>query len=210
MSLLYTMDGLLEVCKTCTKKDSQKPIHENCNGCQIYDQLRDIGKQLERRRKMTKITREEYLELKASGLMDKEIAKQVGLPASKISLLKNKWGLNAKTVVPEEVKPSETKTTHQENDSKSAEYEHLISSLRADLNDYQIQLLEKDEKIRSLGKRIEEFKNEQFDKNVYVSELQHKVQDLENIHAACEDVESELASLKEENLHLRALLKLWM
>jgi chromosome segregation ATPase len=99
----------------------------------------------------------------------------------------------------EEKKLPKTKYTSNENNAKSDEYERLISALRNDLNAYHSQLEEKDDQIRSLHHQRELFKKEMSENNDYILSLQNKVQDLENLHAACEDVENELASLKEEN-----------
>jgi hypothetical protein len=54
------------------------------------------------------------------------------------------------------------------------------------------------QEIEALQKRIELFKKEMNEKNDYILDLQNKVNELEYIHAACDDVETELASLKDE------------
>jgi hypothetical protein len=54
------------------------------------------------------------------------------------------------------------------------------------------------QEIEALQKRIELFKKEMNEKNDYILDLQTKVNELEYIHAACDDVETELASLKDE------------
>jgi hypothetical protein len=54
------------------------------------------------------------------------------------------------------------------------------------------------QEIEALQKRIELFKKEMNEKNDYILDLQNKVNELEYLHAACDDVETELASLKDE------------
>lgn len=51
VSLLYKMDGLLETCKRCEKYNSTKAAEIKCKGCQVYDQLKEIGNNLGRKKK---------------------------------------------------------------------------------------------------------------------------------------------------------------
>lgn len=81
-----------------------------------------------------------------------------------------------------DIKPSKTKTTPKELDTKTEQYDQLIKALRNDLLDAHKQLDEKDELIRNLNLTIEKY---------------------QHIDAACDDVESEIASLHEELEHER-------
>jgi predicted RNase H-like nuclease (RuvC/YqgF family) len=131
-----------------------------------------------RKDEMATITVEEFIQLHhMQGLKRNEICELKGIKPNALSNWK--WNHKAKIEnallsnaqpVTGEVKPIETKTTPIAIDTKTAEYERLIQALRNDLKEAHRQCDEKDEII----------------------------QKLENVNAACEDVENETASLREE------------
>lgn len=128
---------------------------------------------------MAKINLEMYKDLKAKGLTDKEIAKKVEIVPAYLSQMKKKW------YQAEETELKAVKTVFKTNtipEDKTAEYNQLINALRSDLKEAHDQMDEKDELVRK---------------------LQEKIQKYEHINAACEDVESELDSVREENKVLK-------
>lgn len=186
INLLYKLDNLLEACQPCDKRKYSGASPEvTCKGCQIYSEIRGIGENLGRKKDMAlNITVEEFVQLNNEGKSRSEICQLKGIKPNALSNWKwiNKEKINAhlsKAQPPsKEVKPSEAKNTQED---KTAEYERVISVLKSDLNN-----LIHDNK--GLGELIDD--------------LQAKVKELENIDAACEDVESETSSLRDENAAL--------
>lgn len=173
ISLLHRMDDLLEICKTCTRPNATPEV--KCKGCHTYTQLKEIGNQLERGIKMRKaITKEQYNDLKAKGLNDKQIAQKLGISTATLYNRKLNWNSAPKQPDKAEKKTSQTKPSKEE---QNAEYLQLIDELSTALNDE-----------KKSGK----------EKDALIEKLEAKVSELESIHAACDDVESELTSLKEE------------
>jgi chromosome segregation ATPase len=189
LNLLYKLDDLLEVCKGCEKNSGSEGPETRCKGCQTYGELRKIGENLGRKKAMVKplpITAEEYVQLHhVEGKKRNEICELKGMKPSALS----NWKWNHKDEIEEalanapqpdtaEKEVSESKPTQ---DDKTTEYEGEITSL---------------------SYRIDSFKKQIAEQNYYILDLQAKVAELENLHAACEDVENELASLREENARL--------
>jgi hypothetical protein len=129
-------------------------------------------------KEMAKITLEEYQELSNQGKADKEIALDKGMNIQYLSQLKKKWNIRPTLSLTAELKPSETKPTQED---KTAEYEAIITELKAKLED-------KDTRLIASRKANEE--------------LSKMYEAKQHVDAACEDVENELDSLREENARL--------
>lgn len=171
IDLLYKMDGLLNQCKSCNRNKTGESPEVRCKGCDIYDELRGIGNQLGRVGKLT-LTKESYQDLKAKGLTDAEIAKQFGVSPGTITYRRKQWFHTEKKVV-EEPKMVIPKPLPDKKECATSEYESLKQ---------QISLLVKTSEQKQL----------------IIEKLEAKVQELEHVHNACEDVEKESARYREE------------
>jgi chromosome segregation ATPase len=183
LNLLYKLDGLLADCKKCKRPYGAPDI--KCAGCEIYPQIREIGNRLGRKEEMARkssvsIELEDIIPLIKSGLSTSAMADELGVSTKDISNFKYRFKdkindllTNVQPNVTEK-KPSVSKTT---KDDKTDEHERLISSLRNDLKEAHAQCDEKDELLQSFKKTIEKY---------------------EQVNAACEDVENEISSLREE------------
>ncbi|MCK6203952.1 hypothetical protein KZX50_00625 [Bacillus infantis] len=132
---------------------------------------------------MAKLTQEEYQDLKAKGLTDKQIAERKGMSQPNVSMLKKKWFED--TVKPDLaiVEVSESKGTR---DDKNTEYETLIAQLK--------------DKLDSKDSVIEE-------KDNLIGKLEAKIQDYVNLQAACGDVEEEAARLHQQHVKDDAIIQ---
>jgi hypothetical protein len=150
----------------------------NCTGCGTCTEIERLGKMLGREQKepkfprgkkeekaVAKITQEEYQDLKAQGLRDREIAHQKLMNPSQLSMLKKKWFEGSNQLLITENPTPKTETTKED---KTAEMRQLINDL-SDTNNA---------------------------KDKLIVELQAKVKELENLNAACSDVENECNSLR--------------
>jgi hypothetical protein len=123
---------------------------------------------------MGKLTLELYQDYKAQGKSDTVIARELGIKQPTLSYHKKNWfGAESKPAKAEK-KMIAPKDAPEE---KTAEYEQTMKTLQY---------------------RMECFKKELSERNDYILELQTKVEELESVHAACEDVESEIVVLQEE------------
>ena len=183
---LYKLDELLSICKSCEKKSqfqNNTKTEVVCAGCETYTKIREIGNQLERKKEMKPITLEQYNDYKAKGLTDTQIAFEHSTSPSSLSNIKKKWGICQQKPGVEAKKHSECKCTKED---KSSEYEALISQLERQLKGKDGMLSNQHETMKKLESKIEE---------------------LESLHAACEDVESEVDSIrKERNEYLQLYL----
>lgn len=231
MNLLYEMDDLLGICKTCSVRNNSsiKP----CNGCKTYQKLNRIGIQLEEERRLDKQTGVKklsvplYQDYKAKGMNQSAIAKELDCTPAAVSqwVKKNIKG-------PEKVKQAkvikETKSTAHEK----SEYE---------LNRLQQEIKQKDEEIKSLkGKlqnvvSIEEFKELQdqyktletanrldlLQKDTEIEELNEKYhlehqqliemdRELENKSELLKVADSSYGRLEEETSLLRKLMMVYI
>ncbi|KOP81988.1 hypothetical protein AMS60_05520 [Bacillus sp. FJAT-21945] len=129
------------------------------------------------------ITAKEYYAFKEKGLKDAEIALKKGVNEYTLRNWKyqNRIKANKKAKRPKLMakQDSETKPTKED---QNAEYRQLIDELSTALNDE-----------KKSGK----------EKDALIEKLEAKVSELESIHAACDDVESELTSLREERNNYR-------
>jgi predicted transcriptional regulator len=136
-------------------------------------------------KEMAKITLEEYQDLSNRGITDAVIAKRFGIKQPAICYYKKKWATEAVQPAEEEVKPSETKPTQED---KTAEYEAVIKQLKTKLEEKENWIDELQETVSRQQKGLDEYKK--------------SFEEKENLNAACEDVENELASLRDENARL--------
>jgi hypothetical protein len=140
----------------------------------FWELMKNLGFK-RRGNEMAKLTFEEYQDLKAQGLTDKEIAEKKDLHPAYVPQLKKKWFNGADKTADSE---KEVKVIETPQEDRTAEYERIMAGLKAEL--------------QNKDKDIEQ-------KNELIQSLRQKVQEYENLNAACEDVENELASLREEN-----------
>jgi valyl-tRNA synthetase len=181
IDLLYKMDGLLDQCKSCEKNQAVGSPEVRCKGCSIYDELRGIGNQLGRVDKLT-LTKESYQDLKAKGLTDADIAKQFGVSPGTITYRRKQWFQTEQKVVEQPEVTITPKPLPNKKESSTNEYESLKQ---------QISLLVKTSEQKQL----------------IIEKLEAKVQELEHVHNACEDVEKESARFrKERDTYLQQLL----
>jgi hypothetical protein len=166
----------------------------SCKGCITCTEIERLGKMLDRdpekeeRRtqkeesKVTKLTLEEYQDLKAQGLKDREIARKKFMNPSHVSMLKKKWNLpSKKPVVIEKPTPNKELPPNQETNS-------IIDKILPGPNT--VEWLNTNKELRQLNNDL---MNELKDKSLWIQKLQEEIQELKNLHAACEDVEAEVA-----------------
>lgn len=189
LKLLYKLDDLLEVCQSCDKRKlSNASPDVVCKGCDIYAQIREIGENLGGKKKMAVIEMDEYMAVAEQGLSVKKIADRLGVSQQDVSNFKyrNKGLidtlLNHVQPVTDELKPFPCDCTKED---KTAEKDALISAL----ND---QIFNKDNVIADLKDAIVLYKSE-------ISHVRNQLSEIENLHAACDDTENEVASLQELN-----------
>jgi transcriptional regulator with XRE-family HTH domain len=159
-----------------SRKDIQKAL--KMDSVRFSEMMRNFGltKKQQGDEEMAKLTQEEYKDLKAKGLTDKQIAERKGMSQPNVSMLKKKWFED--TVKPDLaiVEVSESKDTRED---KNSEYEALIAQLKG--------------KLESKDSVIEE-------KDLLIGKLEVKIQDYENLQAACGDVEEEAARLHQQHV----------
>ncbi|WP_313798824.1 sigma-70 family RNA polymerase sigma factor [Cytobacillus sp.] len=129
--------------------------------------------------KSVKIMKSTYEDLKDKGYSDRLIAEKLGVSTATLYNHKLNWNTAPKQLDKAEKKASRTKPSKED---QNAEYRQLIDELSTALNDE-----------KKSGK----------EKDVLIEKLEAKVSELESIHAACDDIESELTSLKEERDNYR-------
>lgn len=123
------------------------------------------------------ITQEKYMEYKAQGLNDTAIAKKIGMKQPTLSYYKKKWETPVQLKKETAPKPLQDK-----KEVATTEYESLKQQLA--------------EKIKG-----------ELEKDSIIAKLEAKVQELEHLHNACEDVEKESARFrKERDNYLQQLL----
>jgi hypothetical protein len=165
----------------------------SCKGCITCEEIERLGKMLDRdpekeaRKtqkedlKVSKLTLEEYQDLKAQGLRDREIAQKKFINPSHVSMLKKKWNLpSKKPVVIENPSPNELRLNIDTN--------ILADKILPGPNT--VEWLNTNKELRQLN---EDLMNELKDKSLWIQKLQEELQELKNLHAACEDVETEVA-----------------
>lgn len=96
-TILQKINCLLDVCETCPKNSSTVSPQIKCAGCSIYEDMKELGKRLEKGDyKMTlEMSVEEYKKLKNDGLTDKQIAEKKGVSKTHINSWKMKHGVRA-------------------------------------------------------------------------------------------------------------------
>lgn len=211
---------LLDECRECPKSLGSSKSVENvkkiCGGCAIYKELRMIGEALEGKRtimetervkEMTAATSSEnftlkiadYVEFKNAGMKDKDIAIKLGLKKQQLA----NWKYTRKKAIKEAMEASQS-VKEKPIDAKlvlgsSIPVEAIVATVEP-TNDWkgQFEALAKDYEdiVKKAGEMEQRFKDE-------IMKLEGQLQDVKDLHAACEDIESEVASLKEENMSLR-------
>lgn len=121
------------------------------------------------------MTEAEYLKMKEEGMSNRKIADKMGISEgtlyNRIKMWKQNNRQKPKKAHEEEKEVLKVNSHEEEKNSKFAEYESLISELKSELSN--------DKKL--------------------IKNLQSKIAEYENISAACEDVENEIVTLREEN-----------
>jgi DNA repair exonuclease SbcCD ATPase subunit len=190
---LHKLDQLLEVCKICPRQkqfNHSVSAEVKCKGCSTYEQIRGIGENLGRKKQMARVAFDipvsDYIQLQAE-MNKREIAKHLNVSEGTLYAWINKNNAEIKqlssSMEPDtaEIKPSECHCTKED---KSAEYERVITGLKHEI---------------SALKATCVLNKEEFNK------LMIEKEKLENVNAACEDVENETASLQKENESLKKL-----
>ncbi|MED3574518.1 hypothetical protein [Cytobacillus praedii] len=159
------------------------------NKDKFVELLRNFGleKEYEKKSDMgvvdVEITAKEYYAFKEKGLKDAEIALMKGINEHTLRNWKYQNQIKAiKKAGQPKLKNKHNSETKPTKEDQNAEYRQLIDELSTALNDE-----------KKSGK----------EKNTLIEKLEAKVSELENIHAACDDVKSEVASLKEERNNYR-------
>jgi hypothetical protein len=158
----------------------------SCKGCITCAEIERLGKMLDRdpekeeRRtqkedlKVSKLTLEEYQDLKAQGLKDREIAQKKFMNPSHVSMLKKKWNLpSTRQIVIENPTP-------KVSPSNLESFNIVDKTLPGPDTE---QWLNTNKELRQLND----------DLMIEIQKLKEELQELKNLHAACEDVEAEVA-----------------
>jgi uncharacterized protein YoxC len=165
-------------CKGCKYFDSN--YEENtrrCKSCEIREQLQGLGQQLQSIKKERKPLGEKkpvldidsYRDYKALGKTDADIARDYGIKQPTLSYYKKKWEKNGN--------------------------QHVLKAVESE-NEQEPTNVNRRGKESELGALVNELSGELDNKNKLVAELQAKVKELENINAACTDVEEETNELQ--------------
>jgi hypothetical protein len=163
--------------KDVKKKSIRKALNMHKVGFQ--ELMTNFGFIQRRVEEVAKILEQEYRDLKAKGLKDKEIAERKGLAASYLSTLKKNWKGTEN--------PTPKKFTPQIKDTSASEYNKIIEELRVKLDNKDGALLKLNEKMADIAKEHRE--------------------EIADMHLACDDVEKELATVrKERDNYLNQLL----
>jgi chromosome segregation ATPase len=220
MNLLYKMDDLLENCKTCEIRGEVK--HYNpvkvCNGCETYKDLRVIGDKLGEERKMgkaVKLTMEQYKDYKAKGLVDWQIAEELGCTPTTIS----NWKKRQDKADRWERSKSENKPD-TEGKTQSAPKD-IQEDLKAENGRLKRELEVREKAIKDLQEEVASLSGENAKNINSVMELEtdynHQRALVINLDAEVENKREQLRQLKEdhvkvgkENEHLWGLLKIKM
>lgn len=139
---------------------------------------------------MAKITLEEYQDLKAKGMSNKIIAERKDMHATYLSQMKKQWGISA---VKERAPKDHIKVDRIE------EYESLIADLKAKVNSDESKMKNLVELIEDYQDMVSSFGDQIAAKDDRIQELEGSLVEAQNqidyLHAACEDMESEASTL---------------
>jgi hypothetical protein len=235
MDLLYTMDNLLENCKTCEVKTSNTYYRPEiaCAECEIYKQLRAIGDKLGegiRMGKALEMTVEKYRDYKAKGYTDGKVAEELGCTPTTISNWKKK-----------NIKPFKVVETPKETNAPKEPKQPVKNELQDVVNTLKRQLVVRDKAIEQQKEEIEHYKtttvskekhsdvyNELRDKDIErvknfedLKKMEEAYQkehalvinldaELENVREQLRQAREEVVRTGQENEHLKGLVKLWM
>lgn len=192
--LRWKVGGLLDQCQVCPKRPTQEryvsveQTEEICGPCSVYQEIRNLGKQLggEVVVKKTVMTVDEYVQLHfVEKKSREEIAQLKGVTPKTIYNFKinhRKEIENARQALnitsDNEKKTSETNNIKEE---KTTEISQILSELKRQLKD-------KTDIIAA--------------QQLKIMELEAKLEELEFVHKACGDVELESYGLRNENKEL--------
>jgi hypothetical protein len=179
--LLYKLDDLLETCKGCHRKsgfNNTVSPEVVCKGCKTYKGISEIGNQLLSIKKERK-------PMAQAAVLDRETYQQYKFKGLTDAEISRQHGIKQPTLAyykkkwaTEATEPTAVEIKPSESKStqedKIAEYERIIAMQN-----------------KTIAEQIEN-----------QSKLNKIIDDYENINAACEDVENELASLRDENATL--------
>lgn len=151
------------------------------NAEEFFIMMSELGLSKRRVQKVgkVKLSQEAYEQLKAKGLSEKEIAKKLNVSTATIWNHKKQWKNNTVT------EPTPKTFTPTINQTPASEYNKLIFELR---------------------ERLSQAEESTVEKETIIQKLEAKVKELEGINSACDDVESELESLREERDNYRTQL----
>jgi transcriptional regulator with XRE-family HTH domain len=178
--IVYRIGDLLDECKKCPKQNGNSI--RVCVGCSIYTELRALGKKLERKENKEmalQMTVEEYMDYKAKGMKDKEIAELKGVNKQAIA--------NWKYARKDQLEPKTDKT---------AEYKRLLAELKTKLQDKEQDIEKKNELIQELQKTIQKYE--------YMTKLSDDlVSENDRLREENNTLRKENHQLQEQALHYR-------
>lgn len=235
MDLLYTMDNLLENCKTCEVKTANTYYRPEiaCAECEIYKELRSIGDKLGegiRMGKALELSVEKYRDYKAKGFTDGKIAEEEGCTPTTISNWKKK---NIKPFKVVET-PKETNTPKEPKQPPQNELQSVVNSLKRQMEVKEMAIKQQKEEIEHLKattvsrdkfsnmkidfeesehERIKNFEEYKKMENQYMATLSKLTlidAELENKREELRQAREEVVSLGQELEHLRPLMVLYM
>jgi chromosome segregation ATPase len=182
INILHKLDDLLEVCKPCDKRNillggiSPEKV---CQGCSTYAEIHQLGNQLLAIKKERKPMAEKMV-------LDQDSYKVLKAQGKSDADISRQFGIKQTTLIyykkkwaMTNVQPNTEEVKPSEcncsKDDKTAEYERVIN-----------------EQNKTIAEQI---RNQE--------KLNKIIDDYENVNAACEDVENEIATLREEKEKLQ-------
>lgn len=148
-------DLLDNECKTCEKVQGlRNKSNSICSTCDVYKELRELGdymlkisnqrkekkkvateeKEVKNNKKKLSIKIEEYIELSAKGLKDKEIAEKMGIPKHTLANWKYRNKEKIQNAIEAAIQTIKHEQTSVENTTAQKELEYKIKQLETENN----------------------------------------------------------------------------
>lgn len=193
----------------------------------VKKSLKKIKKEYWRGEKdiMPKLTIEEYQDLKAKGMTDKEIASDKGMAPAYVSQLKKKWFKEVQKPVVEKVKQLPEVSVKQDKTSEYAaliselsdkvkRQDSLIADLQAKVDEYEnvkSACNDMEAETANLRKEVDYLSNKRLEEKEFyldtLEELKDKNIEYENLKNATENNKKVMESYVKENQSLRNMVK---
>lgn len=229
--IVYRIGDLIEQkCQGCEHNGGQKDTTKSyCHThCSVGKELLALGKRLDEggnnvptvTERKKKLTLELYQELKAKGMLDKEIAKHVKCTPTYVSNLKNEWGIRPKLKKAkikdehiEEIKKEVEKPSDRLEEMKQilSEKKHLISVQKAKIDELEGRLKSRKAFYEKELDKYANLNNDLQTQNArYYDEIVSLDQQHENDKKALETAKKTLELYTQENNAFRTLLRMWL